>query len=100
MLKVQCPHCSTRVSSKVRKVLLWHGEARCPWCGYMLVPRITSLWALKIGLSMLLASAVNVPLKYFFSDMPHFLILLATIFAAFAGIRLCDCFSELRAFDV
>jgi len=95
-----CPHCTTKVSRQVRKLLLLHGEARCPWCGYMLVPRITSLLALKIGVGMLLGAAVNFPLKYFFSEVPHFLILLATIFAVYVGFRLCDCFADLRAFDV
>jgi DNA-directed RNA polymerase subunit RPC12/RpoP len=99
-LENYCPHCSTKVSRQVRKLLLLYGEARCPWCGYMLVPRITSLLPLKAVVGLAMGAVVNLSLKYFFSATPHFFILLATSFAVYIGLRLCDCYASLRAFDV
>ncbi|WP_300929197.1 hypothetical protein [Rheinheimera sp. 1928-s] len=95
-----CPHCSTNVSRQVRKLLLLLGDARCPWCGYMLVPRITSLLPLKVVVGLAMGTAVNLSLKYFFSAAPHLLILLATAVAVYLGFRLCDCYASLRVFDV
>lgn len=95
-----CSHCKAKLNFQIRKLLLFCSEARCLCCGYMLVPKITSLLPLKFLTAILLAATVRWLLLASFPATPDFFVLIVTIIAAYLAFRICDCFSQLKAFDV